>query len=512
MNANSATPVPQQAQPTFNAGQAPYSKLIRAEVIPGLSFLNAETKVTYANGVNKLWRAIQSKPATDPEHQEAVRKLQELTQSIMSSLNQMKASMVKQQSTAVQQAAQRSQAQGQPQVSTPQPLNSAQAQNSQAQARPALTQASNVLNPQQQQALHASVKARVDAFQWTLPPNVVDGGPEAEQWRVEARRRYTTWLFNQELARVQMAKFDSHITQLRQAGKEVSDEITDQKTKAETQYQQNKSLIENLMRSQSQSRDQAARSGVVAGTSVPPQPVQGGGGVAGATGQIPRVPVAPNPAVDAVRQNNTPSTSPASGQLPNGSASFQMNHSQPNMPHAQQSIFGGGQTRPLPTPNQPYPQAQVPAPTSGIPGASGGPTPFFSHQAAVAAAARTYSHNQTPGQGMASSMNGHSFPRPSSEKRQQDPLPISKTFVPQPPQPVAMGPSRPTLPGSTNGQVGMMGQPAIQKAPTYMLQGTGDHVLDKKKLDELVRQVTGGSGEGLQPDVEEVRSHPKCVT
>jgi len=52
--------------------------------------------------------------------------------------------------------------------------------------------------------------------------------------------------------------------------------------------------------------------------------------------------------------------------------------------------------------------------------------------------------------------------------------------------------------------MGMMGQPAIQKQPPFLLQGQGDRVLDKKKLDELVRQVTGGSGEGLQPEVEEV--------
>jgi transcription initiation factor TFIID subunit 12 len=41
------------------------------------------------------------------------------------------------------------------------------------------------------------------------------------------------------------------------------------------------------------------------------------------------------------------------------------------------------------------------------------------------------------------------------------------------------------------------------------MEGEGDRVLSKKKLDELVRQVTGGGqglegGEGLAPDVEEV--------
>ena len=70
-----------------------------------------------------------------------------------------------------------------------------------------------------------------------------------------------------------------------------------------------------------------------------------------------------------------------------------------------------------------------------------------------------------------------------------------------------MGASRPTFGGPGNGPPGMMGQPAMQKPPGFILEGEGDRVLSKKKLDELVRQVTGGGdGDGLTADVEEVRS------
>jgi transcription initiation factor TFIID subunit 12 len=56
----------------------------------------------------------------------------------------------------------------------------------------------------------------------------------------------------------------------------------------------------------------------------------------------------------------------------------------------------------------------------------------------------------------------------------------------------------------------MMGQPAIAKPPAFQLEGgEGSGVLSKKKLDELVRQVTGGgeamNRETLTPEVEEVR-------
>ena len=82
--------------------------------------------------------------------------------------------------------------------------------------------------------------------------------------------------------------------------------------------------------------------------------------------------------------------------------------------------------------------------------------------------------------------------------------------VPQP-TPIPMGPARPTLTGGpNNAATTSMNQPAIQKLPGYVLEGEGERVLSKKKLEELVRQVTGGGveseeGETLSAEVEEVR-------
>ncbi|KAF2232840.1 hypothetical protein EV356DRAFT_238195 [Viridothelium virens] len=87
-------------------------------------------------------------------------------------------------------------------------------------------------------------------------------------------------------------------------------------------------------------------------------------------------------------------------------------------------------------------------------------------------------------------------------------FPIPKTLNTTSPAPVSMGAAaRPTLGGPVNGAPGVVGQPAVQKQPGYILEGEGDRVLSKKKLDELVRQVTGGGegpGESLTPEVEEV--------
>lgn len=70
-------------------------------------------------------------------------------------------------------------------------------------------------------------------------------------------------------------------------------------------------------------------------------------------------------------------------------------------------------------------------------------------------------------------------------------------------QPVQGPPSRPTF-----NNAGMMSQPGVQRPAQFTLEGEGDRVLSKRKLDELVRQVTGSPADGsadsgLAPDVEE---------
>ncbi len=54
----------------------------------------------------------------------------------------------------------------------------------------------------------------------------------------------------------------------------------------------------------------------------------------------------------------------------------------------------------------------------------------------------------------------------------------------------------------------MIAQPGVQRPAQFTLEGEGDRVLSKRKLDELVRQVTGTAAASedanvLAPDVEE---------
>ena len=110
-------------------------------------------------------------------------------------------------------------------------------------------------------------------------------------------------------------------------------------------------------------------------------------------------------------------------------------------------------------------------------------------------------------------------PQPPQQTLQSK-LPIPKQLPEKatlPPQPVSLGgglaPGRPTYSGGGGIGGGVMGQPVVNKVPAIQMDSEGERVLNKKKLDELVRQVSGGTAEGqegnmLAPEVEEVKPPP----
>ncbi|KAI1773244.1 hypothetical protein F4818DRAFT_423694 [Hypoxylon cercidicola] len=112
------------------------------------------------------------------------------------------------------------------------------------------------------------------------------------------------------------------------------------------------------------------------------------------------------------------------------------------------------------------------------------------------------------------SAHSHAHPQPNTPALNPK-MPINKTLPiksTETPTPVAPGggvaPGRPSYGGGTGTGGGVMGQPVISSMPTPKFDAEGEHVLSKKKLDELVRQVCGGGSPGadgnyLTPDVEE---------
>lgn len=84
-------------------------------------------------------------------------------------------------------------------------------------------------------------------------------------------------------------------------------------------------------------------------------------------------------------------------------------------------------------------------------------------------------------------------------------FPIPKTLSVDPrisgAQPVQVPASRPTY-GGTTGGAGMMAQVPVQRMAPFTLEGEGDRVLRKRKLDELVRQVTGTTASSDNADAD----------
>ncbi|EWZ02335.1 transcription initiation factor TFIID subunit 12 [Fusarium oxysporum NRRL 32931] len=109
----------------------------------------------------------------------------------------------------------------------------------------------------------------------------------------------------------------------------------------------------------------------------------------------------------------------------------------------------------------------------------------------------------------------HAHPPQPQQTPMQSKMPIPKVLPEKAtavPQGVSVGggvnTGRPTMSQGSGTLGGVMNQPAMARIPAYNHEAEGDHVLSKKKLDELVRQVCGGPAEGqdgnlLTPEVEE---------
>lgn len=197
------------------------------------------------------------------------------------------------------------------------------------------------------------------------------------------------------------------------------------------------------------------------------------------------------------QQQGRPAPAPHSQSMPPNQA---QQFAQPGQQHHMQ------QNRPQINPHQAnahqHQNSNSPHLQSATSNAPGPPVPL-SHQAAVSAANRSYTDPQRTNTPLQQGGQGN-FGSREREQLNNPKMPIPRHLNVTSPNPVHMGQARPTMSGPTNGAPGPMGQPVIPRPPPFQLEGEGDRVLSKRKLDELVRQVTGGSEEALTSEVEEV--------
>ncbi len=519
---NQATAGPSQQAP--GAPRA-FPGIIRPEQIQRLPHLDPTQKSKYEQVLKQLWGQLQSRPQDSPEYKSAHQKLAELSNRVR---NEIKAwQMKKEQQQSAQQA-------GQQPGSRPQSQGQVQAQGQpqgqpgqQPQARP-LSQQAPPGNGPMQQPLAASLLQNVQ-----IPPELSIGTPEGDKFLNSLRNRYLNALNMQEQAATQVKNLKIAMDARKAQGQDIPPEIITKRSQAEHSYNQAKQYIDEFRRKQvvwKAARDQKADQLKQDGTTIGPQnPQSHPGQVSGQqnpqtlAAQVANANAsAANASLDTARTQSNIGVRPSPSPTTSGPNQQQSVQAQATFPQQGQNPAGAStqqNTSQTPTANMPrqgmsgqFPQPQQssdsPHSQSGNP--TGQPV-ALSQSAALSAAARHYSDTRLTPQGGSSSFQQLGNHEPVNPAK----MPIPTQLKVQPPQPISMGPARPTMGGPTNGAPGVMGQPALVKPPGFVLEGEGDRVLSKKKLDELVRQVTGGaegaSGESLTPEVEEVCSCHSCL-
>ncbi|OKL63592.1 hypothetical protein UA08_02011 [Talaromyces atroroseus] len=493
----------QGAQPATNQQLPPQQQpsLIRTDQVAKLPHLTDAQKSQHTQLVRGLWDILNSRDPSSDEYRNAQVRLMQVSQTLMKGMQMFRNKLQQQQQ---QQQQHQQPPQPQPQQQTAQPP----AQNQQP--------AQSNSNPATFNQLLPAIQAKVNSIQFQLPPTSTR--EQAANWLIEAKLRYGMALQKQEIGRTRSLEVRQQV-QARQ-GSISSEEMTAFKTRqlqAEKLFREGQEFLKKFQEQQESFR--AARAGGQ-GAVAPPGQQQG-------TSQNVSSTATPASTSTPVHPGQPPAPAPHTVNSAVNAARVQAGQGQINAVSSVQgqtaTTQAQGQTPTATAVTQPIAQqAQAttqPDGTTMLQGQAPNTQPRpLSHEAAISQAAKSYQGNNqqqpqqpqqagTPQAAAASHAHppGYMQNRSTENTTRNHNMAIPKNLNIQPPEPVAMGTPRPTLSGGpSHGAVGVMGQPAIQKHPGYVLEGEGQRVLSKKMLDILVRQVTGGGeGEGLTPDAEE---------
>lgn len=526
--------------------------MIRPHHIAQIPTLNDQQKAHWKEGLTKLWATVDN-PQADPEtKQKAIAKIKDVSKELMMNIAKWKASQAQQagrppsQGQQPQQAQQSQQEQQQNQSQPQQPQQQSQQQPQQQQ--PAQQQGQG---QGQQQGYQMSEQAKSFLRGHIIYPSqsMNASGPEWEAYKQRAMRMMQTAIMQQDNAAQRLTHYNRRKAAFQTQGQEMPADLVQAINETETAMNQAKASVSRLKLENERNKeafqakqkeaaqnntggDAGSPNGAVSQTQMPNQmqaqqqvrqqqpqnaaQAMYNAAVGGNTqGQQTGGPSAMSPATGTPQgfppqnQGAMQNQSQQQQQQQQQQQTPQQQQQQPTMPMTQQQQPSAGMPgRPLPNPQQAYAQQQQQQQQHQTPATpmsannQQGPPQALSHQAAMSAVARTYSEQAarstpvatTPGANFPSINNAINNPNAK--------MPIPKTLNVPSPSPVAMGPARPTFGGGA--PQNMMGAPAIVKPPGFELEG-GERVLSKKKLDELVRQVTGGGeNDGLTPEVEEV--------
>ncbi|QIW95558.1 hypothetical protein AMS68_001076 [Peltaster fructicola] len=467
--------------------------IIRPQQVDTLPFLDAQQKLQYKNGLANLWAQFEGSAEGSQARQEARQRLVAASGKIMQHISQHQRKPGA--GNAAQQRPQNTQQTVQPQ----QPAQNQTAQTTQQPQQHAQVQQ----QPGQAELQDAALKQRIttEVNQITVfPLPDTNSVQQFEQYKQNFKTQLGTYKYKADKAKENQAALQRHIQQLRQQGQDISSPDIQQKA------QQLKQLIDNCNRSIAQlmatnetnKQAAAARKNAQVNRQLPVNAEQ-----ARPTSQgLQDTQAAPSPAPTQTQNAQRPQSVQNQPAQP------------PPRPATQQAA---PQQRPPINPAAAHYPSQYPnnMPPGANPASQARPHALSQQGAIARAQEQNFQQNANsqqqvqPPQSVSTGFNQvpHlTTPTSTAPNQGHGPinhkLPIPKTLPPgaQIQTPVAGAPGRPTM-----GHGGMLGAPGVQKIPPFQLEGEGDHVLSKRKLDELVRQVTGSAdpADGLTPEVEE---------
>ena len=339
--------------------------------------------------------------------------------------------------------------------------------------------------------LNPTIQQRVNAHTFYYPPQMIEGTRGADEWLREAKARFGQALQRSEVAKTKMREFQISVQNRKQAGNPLNaseEEVYRNKlAQCEKAITEASSFMQKFREQQAQFQRQQTQQ----------------------------------------RFANAPMSGPNDSGEASASATMQTPAGGPQGPqgHTIDSALTAARDQAVATQaaSAASPKAvQAQTAQSSTPVTSHFPQPSpYNNQDAHAQlnnAARPHSQHGGPGMHPSQSYNSQAPPSAThahptglnNQVKKEGREPISKTLNVQEPKPIPIPTARPTLTGGPNGSGGVMSQPAIPMMPGYILESSEDgRLLSKKKLNDLVREVTGPGGEEqLTPEVEEVWPYP----
>lgn len=470
-----------QGQVQGRPGAQQLQNWIRPEQVSKLPHLTPQQKVQTESRVKQFWEFIHANQSnqSDPKYIQASQELHKLSANLMQGMkayNQHRQRQREQQAAAA--AAGAGAQAGQPnQNQTQQPQ-----QNAAAQPQPA----SSAVTFSQ---LMPEVQARVNQHTFYFPPAMTEGTKPAEQWLQEAKARY-----GQAIQRAQMAKTKKNELQRAahnraQSGNPLTQAETDglnaKIAQCDKAMRESQSFMEKFREQQEQfknTRNQQRFS----------QPTASQPGADGSAGDGPSQNAQMPPNAQGPQAHSIASAQQAARNAASAGSTSVPGTSQPGSAAVNP---GGGQPTPVDQPHVPFNSNAMMSQPQSRPTTAAGPPSAGPLGAGVQA---SHAHP-------ASAVTAH--PLNSINGMKTHPPPIPKNLQVSEPSPVNMPPARPTLNGGANvGLPGQLAQPALTSFPGYVLEQSEDgHLLSKKKLNELVREVLGPNSEDqLTAEAEEI--------